>query len=741
MFSIPMNMGSSSSRANQVRYTVCFNGWESLRRTALSRAFGVVYACGIVALFYHHVQTLVASKTTLSSSVAVSLFVSDLILAFLWVTSQLFYVNLIRRFEFPENLKKVVKTCDFPALDVFVCTADPYKEPPMIVVNTALSVMAYEYPTDKISVYVSDDGGSALTLFALVEAAKFATHWLPFCRENSLMDRCPEAYFASNPSGNQNIKMMYEKMKKKIEDVVERGEVGNDVVQQLEALKQWTDEFNPGNHPPVIQVLLDNNNDRDVSGCLLPTLTYVCRQKKTSFPHHFKAGALNTLLRVSASMSNASIILTLDCDMYSNDPHTPIRALCYLLDPNMNSNLAYVQFPQIFPKLNPYDIYACEFKRLFQINPMGFNNSIGPNYVGTGCFFNRRAFFSTPSSFLSPSPELPHPHPTHVLDKPIKADEILARALLVAACDYETDTQWGYQIGFRYGSLVEDFYTGYRMQCEGWRSVFCNPKTAAFHGDAPITLVDALSQTKRWAFGLLQVGFCKYSPLTFGIRKMGLLMGLCYSHYTFWPLWAIPLTVYAFLPPLALLNELPIFPKILEIWFALYVLLFVGAYAQDFMESALEGGSFRRWWNEQRMWMIRGVSCWLFGLAEFTLKSFGIFKHGFSLTHKLLHSDQVKKYDEQIFDLGISSPLFVPLTTAAIINLFAFIIGFIRLNFLNEELVMQMLTTGFVVINCLPIYSAVVFWSDKGAKISTNTILLATFLASALSAISSLFLN
>lgn len=48
--------------------------------------------------------------------------------------------------------------------------------------------------------------------------------------------------------------MMYEKMKKKIEDVVERGEVGNDVVQQLEALKQWTDEFNPGNHPPVIQV-------------------------------------------------------------------------------------------------------------------------------------------------------------------------------------------------------------------------------------------------------------------------------------------------------------------------------------------------------------------------------------------------------------------------------------------------------------------------------------------------------
>lgn len=61
---------------------------------------------------------------------------------------------------------------------MFVCTADPYKEPPIGVVNTVLSLMAYDYPTEKLSVYVSDDGGSQLTLFALVEAAKFAKHWL-----------------------------------------------------------------------------------------------------------------------------------------------------------------------------------------------------------------------------------------------------------------------------------------------------------------------------------------------------------------------------------------------------------------------------------------------------------------------------------------------------------------------------------------------------------------------------------
>lgn len=96
-----------------------------------------------------------------------------------------------------KTLVSVVKSSDYPALDVFICTADPFKEPPVGVVNTALSAMAYDYPTEKITVYVSDDGGSKLTLFAFMEAAKFAAHWLPFCKEKNMMERSPEAYFAS----------------------------------------------------------------------------------------------------------------------------------------------------------------------------------------------------------------------------------------------------------------------------------------------------------------------------------------------------------------------------------------------------------------------------------------------------------------------------------------------------------------------------------------------------------------
>lgn len=169
------------------------NTTEPLRRTALNRVFAAVYTCAIFGLLYHHVQ-IIHSRPML---VSLSLLLSDIVLAFMWATMQVFRMRPVRRKEFPGNLLKVMKPSEFPALDAFVCTADPYKEPPINVVNTALSVMAFDYPTDKLSVYVSDDGGSAMTLFAVMEAAKFARHWLPFCRKNNVLETNPDAYFSS----------------------------------------------------------------------------------------------------------------------------------------------------------------------------------------------------------------------------------------------------------------------------------------------------------------------------------------------------------------------------------------------------------------------------------------------------------------------------------------------------------------------------------------------------------------
>lgn len=610
---------------------------------------------------------------------------------------------------------------DFPKLDVFICTANPYKEPPMMVVNTALSAMAYDYPSDKISVYVSDDGGSSLTLFALMEAAKFSKRWLPYCKNNNFQDRSPEVYFSSKShtwnDEADNLKMMYEDMKSRVEHVVDSGKVETEYItcdQFRGVFDLWTQKFTRQEHPTIIQVLQNSETDVDDSGkYIMPNLIYVSREKSKVSPHHFKAGALNTLLRVSGVMTNSPVILTLDCDMYSNDPTTPVRALCYLTDPKIKSGLGFVQFPQKFQGVSENDIYACEYKRLFDINMIGFDGLMGPNHVGTGCFFNRRVFYGPPSNMISA--QIDELNPNRIADKSIEAKDVLELAHNVAGCSYEYNTNWGSKMGFRYGSLVEDYYTGYMLHCEGWRSVFCSPKRAAFCGDVPKSLIDVVSQQKRWAIGLLEVSISRYSPLTFGIKSMGILMGIGYCQYAFWAFWSIPLIVYGVLPQLALLYGVSVFPKSSDPWFWLYIFLFFGAYAQDLLDFVLEGGTYGGWWNDQRMWMIRGFTSFFFGSIEFTLKTLNLSTHGFNLTSKANGDDeQGKRYEKEIFDFGPPSSMFLPLTAAAIVNLFAVVWGTYGFFIWGERLVLELMLASFAAVNCLPVYEAMMLRNDAG---------------------------
>ena len=87
-----------------------------------------------------------------------------------------------------------------PAVDIFVCTADPKIEPPTMVISTILSVMSYNYPPEKLSIYLSDDGSSEFTFYALLEASQFSKQWVPFCKKFSIEPRSPAAYFAQNSS-------------------------------------------------------------------------------------------------------------------------------------------------------------------------------------------------------------------------------------------------------------------------------------------------------------------------------------------------------------------------------------------------------------------------------------------------------------------------------------------------------------------------------------------------------------
>ncbi|CAL5392524.1 unnamed protein product [Camellia sinensis] len=93
--------------------------------------------------------------------------------------------------------RKHPRNIELLGIDVFICTADSKKEPTVEVMNTVLSAMALDYPPEKLAVYLSDDGGSPLTLYAVKEACLFGRSWIPFCRGYGIKTRCPEQYFES----------------------------------------------------------------------------------------------------------------------------------------------------------------------------------------------------------------------------------------------------------------------------------------------------------------------------------------------------------------------------------------------------------------------------------------------------------------------------------------------------------------------------------------------------------------
>lgn len=131
--------------------------------------------------------------------------ICELWFAFSWLLDQLPKLCPVNRatdlavleekFETP-HLNNPTGKSDLPGIDVFVSTADPEKEPVLVTANTILSILAADYPVEKLSCYVSDDGGALLTFEAMAEAASFANLWVPFCRKHGIEPRNPESYFS-----------------------------------------------------------------------------------------------------------------------------------------------------------------------------------------------------------------------------------------------------------------------------------------------------------------------------------------------------------------------------------------------------------------------------------------------------------------------------------------------------------------------------------------------------------------
>ncbi|XP_019088205.1 PREDICTED: cellulose synthase-like protein B6 [Camelina sativa] len=120
-------------------------------------------------------------------------FLCESIFSFIWLIITCIKWSPAEDKPYPNRLDERVH--DLPAVDMFVPTADPVREPPIIVVNTVLSLLALNYPANKLACYVSDDGCSPHTFFSLREASKFAKIWVPFCKKYNVRVRAPFRYF------------------------------------------------------------------------------------------------------------------------------------------------------------------------------------------------------------------------------------------------------------------------------------------------------------------------------------------------------------------------------------------------------------------------------------------------------------------------------------------------------------------------------------------------------------------
>ncbi|KAI3939309.1 hypothetical protein MKW98_022177 [Papaver atlanticum] len=660
----------------------------------------------------------------------IGLFAAEIWFGFYWIVSQPLRLNQVFRHTSRDRLLLTRYEEKLPRVDVFVCTANPMIEPPAMVINTVLSVMAYDYPPEKLSVYLSDDGGSDLTFYAMLEASHFCKYWIPFCKKFEVEPRSPVAYFSSNSKHNSSsfnsewsaMKILYEKMENRIETATKLGKVPDEMRARHKGFSEWASVSSPRDHQTILQILIDSRTPDvvDMEGSKLPTLVYMAREKRPQHHHNFKAGAMNSLIRVSSKISTGSIILNVDCDMYSNNSVSIRDALCFFMDEAKGHEIAYVQFPQNFDNISKNDLYGGMLRVIAEQDFPGQDGNGGPLYIGSGCFHRRETLLGKENSKVSKTDQW---ETNDILSKLVLTESIAELEDSVkdlANCIYEENTQWGNEMGLKYGCPVEDVLTGLSIQCRGWKSVYLNPERQGFLGVAPNTLGDTLVQHKRWSEGDFQIFLSKYNPFLYGHKKISLGLQMSYCVYCLWAPNSLPTLYYLVIPPLCLLKGIPLFPKITSPWFLPFAYLIISTYTSSLVEFLLSGGTLQGWWNEQRIWMFKRTTSYLFAIIDSISKLLGLSKSAFVITSKVAEEDVSERYEKEIMEFGTSSPIFTTIiATLALINLFSLVGGLkrvfidMKLETIEQPLLIQIVQCGFVVLINLPVYQGL-FRKDKG---------------------------
>ncbi|KAL8142785.1 hypothetical protein V2J09_015817 [Rumex salicifolius] len=378
----------------------------------------------------------------------------------------------------------------------------------------------------------------------------------------------------------------------------------------------------------------------------IPLLVYVAREKRPSYPYHFKAGALNVL------------------------------------------------FPQRFRNVSKHDIYDTALRiRFKEIMPGLDGVGSGPMLCGTGFYMNRKAIYNNNEGVVD-------------LEK--------LRSNFGNSNDFLKTLTRPYTINN--GWVLVLFYIGGRLH-RGWKSIYLNPKRDPFLGTTTTNLNDLLTQHSRWYAGWVEIGLSRFCPLVYGLRtRLPLMHNICYTWVFLQPTTLIIYWCLSIVPQLCLLHGVPLYPQVSNPIFLVLALIFLSSRLKHLEEVLTNEGTVMLWWNEQRMRMLKVLTCSTYGTLEVILKILGLRKTSFIPTNKVIDNEQENMYHQGIYDFRTSSMFLSPLGTVVILNMVCFAGGSTRMLLAGnwDEMAAQVFLSGFYLVLSLPIIEGMYVRKDKG---------------------------
>ena len=173
-------------------------------------------------------------------------------------------------------------------------------------------------------------------------------------------------------------------------------------------------------------------------------------------------------------------------------------------------------------------------------------------------------------------------------------------------------------------------------------------------------------------------------------------------------------------------NTIILHQQISNSWVLSFAFVIFVHRAYSLGEFVFFGGTLQGWWNDQRIWLYKRMTSYLFGFLDNILRLLGFSKSAFVITAKVADDDVSQRYKQEIMEFGASSPMFTILATLALLNAFCFIGGMMRViadveNSVWERFTLQILLCGMLIFINLPIYQGLFLRKDNGSMPTSLT--------------------